>query len=316
MKKAAFMMRCLQILKSLTTAVIILITTLGFSTSNSHQAFLQKPRYPFLWERLSPPEKPQDFFPQKIASLSLASDEILFELLKKSGSLHRLAAVSSVAHDKRYSFIADDVKAQNLLQINAHIEAIVALKADWVVAASFNNPKFLQVLQRTQIPYVTLTEFKNLEDIVRHMRSLARLISHPHLAEELLKELISWEPFTKKKETLLFYDSYGYVLGSETLFDDMIKRSGFQNAVSRKGWWKISRESLLHLKPDFIIAACEKPQAVLKTLRKKVGWKHFEAVKKAKLICIPQRALYSTSFHILKAYHQLKKSYLAFSQNP
>lgn len=254
------------------------------------------------------------FKPQRIASLSLASDETLYELLRRSHSLHRLAAVSSMAHDLRYSFIAGNMRAEQLPQAAAHMDALIKLAPDWVVAARFNNPKFLQALQRVRLPYVVLEGFNNIEDIRNHTRSLARLIGEPQLGEDLIRDFLHWQPFTEKSESVLFYDAQGYVLGSQTLFDDLIRTAGLRNAVVRAGWWKIAAESLLSLHPDYIISTCHNPKTLLQELRRKVGWRHLEAVRQGKLLCVEQRALHSTSFYIHHAYLKLKSGYLALQE--
>jgi ABC-type Fe3+-hydroxamate transport system substrate-binding protein len=97
-------------------------------------------------------------------------------------------------------------------------------------------------------------------------------------------------------------------MGKDTIIDSLLSQMGLKNAVTQKGWPKISVESLLQLNPDFIIAAGN-PNDLSKTtkvLKSKTGWKHFKAVKHGKIILIEPSLLSSTSHHIVKTYSQLK----------
>lgn len=250
------------------------------------------------------------FFPRRIISLSLASDEIIFEMMKRTGTLSRLSAVSSVAADERYSFIAADIKAQGIAFSGAHIEGVMAKKADWVVAASFNNPEFLAALSRASVPYVVLHRFEALKDIITHIKALGELLDAPEVAHELAGELRAWQPFARNHEQVLYYDSSsGYVAGRNTLIHDLIERSGFHSPHDREGWWRASPEYLLSLSPDYILAPCTEPSEVLESLRSTVPLMRMRATRQGRVLCVPYKALHSTSFYVMEAYKALRASY-------
>lgn len=268
---------------------------------------------------------------QRIISLSLASDEIVYELLKSKAQLHRLTALSALAHDERYSFLAELFAAQDQpgqpappVRVPAHIEPIVKLKPDLVIAAKYNNPKLLAHLRNTKIPVVLLENFSTIAHIKANILRLGHALHLPQPAAALVValdgELASRSHLLHPAPviSMLMYTQSGYAVGEDTLFDDMLRHSGFVNAVTTPGWSKLTQEALLLLDPDFIVAPCSPRRRLpmLRQLREQRGWSRYEALRQGRLICIQNRALYSTSFHLTQALRELKTGYQQLTAQP
>ena len=93
-------------------------------------------------------------------------------------------------------------------------------------------------------------------------------------------------------------------MGRKTLFNDVIETIGAVNLASTlksDKWIKISAEQLLTLNPDFIIAGGEpsKQGEILALIKDQPGWRNMMAVKKGRIIVVPERLFFSASHKIL-----------------
>ena len=133
----------------------------------------------------------------RIVSLSLASDEILYSLLQSKNSLSRLVAVSNLANNKTYSFLAQyftkyiSNQSYKPTIVQAKLEDIVLLQPDLIVVASFNNQKLLHGLKnilKKQFYVAMLSDFSTIDDIRSNILYLASLISACDHANFLLSQ--------------------------------------------------------------------------------------------------------------------------------
>ena len=265
------------------------------------------------------PHQQQGSYPHRIISLSLASDETVYELLKRQNRLSHLVAVSAIAHDQRYSFLAQLFKQPSpaLRQVPAQIEPVLKLNPDLVIAADFNNPKLLTHLNNQSIPFVVLKNFTSIASIKSNINLIGTAIGATKPAAELVAE-IDQELHQQSHLThpppaisMMMFSQSGYVVGRQTLFDDLLRQSGFINTINSTGWIKLNLEALIQLQPHVIVAACPPSDhlKMLAHLRQQRGWSSYQALQSQRLICISPRALHSTSFHIIQALRQLKAGY-------
>lgn len=255
--------------------------------------------------------------PMRIVSASLASDEILVDILSRSGGTGRIAALSSMAHNPRYS---------NILEQASHItgrftedpESLIELKPDLVILASFNRPEFRRVLERTKIPMISLTELRTLEDIDRNIELIGASVDKKAgdaLASEFRAHIDSIKKqavVAPRRKVLNFHDT-DLLMGHHTLFNEIVELAGGENlakTIGIEGWQTISREVLAGLKPDFIVAPQDERSAekVREEVRATSGWNALAAVKEGRIIVIPERQLLATSHHIVEAIDVLRKS--------
>ncbi|MCY4380283.1 MAG: ABC transporter substrate-binding protein, partial [Proteobacteria bacterium] len=256
--------------------------------------------------------------PNRIVSLSLASDETLYELLKKKGELPRLIAVSTTSADPKYSYLSHIFHNKTKLkQVPAAIEDVLRLAPDFVVAAKFNNPKLLRAIKNHKINHLILDKFSSINDLINNTHILAKAVNAEEQGQELV-QLIRDELKQKShlsqhspKKTMLSFSSSLHIMGQNTLFSDLLHSAGFQNALALPGWPKLTLEFLLKIEPDYIVAPCapKNQNKVFDYLQTTRGWREKKSVQTKKIICIEYRALYSTSFHIVQALRQLKAGY-------
>jgi len=259
--------------------------------------------------------------PQRIASVSLASDEVLVELLSRSGQLNRLVAVSKLSDDARWSNISGRVP-QTTARVVGEAESIVITKPDLVILAGFNRPEVLATLERAKIPTFVVGPFNSLADIVTAIATLGDIVGLPVEAGKLRVELLTTLERARgmipqnvrskpaRGPTLVSWSGDGTVMGQDTTFDSIVRGVGGVNAVARaglRGWPKLDPERLARLRPDFVVVpvahAGDEPsrQAVVTQIKAAPGWKAMSAVQKDRFIFVPEAQLLALSHHVAPA---------------
>lgn len=246
-------------------------------------------------------------FPQRIASGTVGSDEILLQLLK--GDEQRLIAVSTFAVDPRYSFI-EKLPPSVKGRVGENIESLLLLKPDLVIIASYTSVEVAAQLKAAKVNVQIQKSFGGLKDIEANILELGKLTGKDKEAEVLVASMettidkaIANQAKCKQRPKVLQYASSDILPGTETIIDDIMERSGFHNIlrdINFKGWAPISSEILAQQNPDFIIASSvEAPSkaALIEKMMHSAAWGKLDAVKNGRVIMIPDRLLYTVSHH-------------------
>lgn len=255
---------------------------------------------------------------KRIVSTFLGGDEILKEILVRAGSLHHLQAVSTLADDPAYSHIAP-VPASIKARAGDDLEAVLKLKPDLAVVASFNRPEFVRRLDQAKVRTFVLHRFHSFTDIEQNIRTLGLLTGETKAAEQLATEFrnalkqTSQPPTGQKKKTVLTFMANGSVHGADTTFDDIARYAGTENLAASKnykGWMRLSPEVLASLNPDFLVASGDpgNKAQILDTIRKTAGFANMPAAKAGRVIVIPGRDLSAVSHHVVAAVKALHEA--------
>lgn len=251
----------------------------------------------------------------KIVSLTVGTDEILYDLLAERDETKRISGLSSFSIDARYSNIAD--KVSSFKRVGSQIESLMVLQPDLIIVAAYTNPNFLNKLDELKLPFLKLESFKSISDIKNNINSIAGRIGAMNEAKSIINSLdrIKVIKSSKKKIKIINYNHSGFLMGKDTIFTDLIEKLGFENVITSKGWPKISAEKILTLNPDFIITSGNvgDRKNILDQLNKKSGWRNLTAVKKGQVIIVSGKDLSSTSHYLVKAYEQIKEQYLNYA---
>jgi iron complex transport system substrate-binding protein len=249
--------------------------------------------------------------PQRIASATVGTDEILFEILSRRQELHRLVAVSIFSDNKNYSHL-DKIPASIKGRVGDSVEALVALKPDLAILASYNRREIQHQLKRAGVQVIVQENFRSLADTQENIRLIGRMTGTEKEAESLVQELQKTlaaarnrKPCPKGDPTFLQYSGYDTVPGADTIIHDAAAHAGFTNLAARlklNGWAQLSQEVLATLDPDFVVTAGDpaQRQEIHAQLLKSPAWQNLGAVKAGRLIVIPERELYSVSHHVTK----------------
>ncbi len=98
--------------------------------------------------------------PQRIVSLTLATDEILLAICPPK----RIAAISTMATDSNYSNVVIESK-QILAKTTNNTEYILGFKPDLVFVASYSQAEMVELLQKTDTSVFRFTNFSSIADI-------------------------------------------------------------------------------------------------------------------------------------------------------
>ena len=244
--------------------------------------------------------------PQRIVSYTLASDEILLALAKPE----QIAALSPLAQNPRYSHVSK--AAQAYPQIH-NIEQIIQLKADLVLLASYNQAEIRHFLKKADIAHFYFSRFNSLDDIKRHIQQLGHLLEREPAAQILINQfqqdlLKAKQQLNCQLPALLSYDQWGYVAGSETIFQSLLDYLNIDNLASDiKGYQRLQAEWIYTQKPQIIIMPAD-PRAFEQAraqLLKHPLLKHSPAVQKGQVLSLDQRYLNTVSQYLALGLMQL-----------
>ncbi|AUS98540.1 hypothetical protein CDQ84_13240 [Clostridium thermosuccinogenes] len=259
--------------------------------------------------------------PEKIASLTLGTDEMLLSLVDSS----RIVALSSMADMEGTSNIVEEAKAFPNKISSQSLETIISLSPDLLFASSWTDVNLLEQLRDAGIVVYCYESPNSIDQQKDTIREIAKLVGEKEKGEELiawmdqkLKEVEDKIKSLKEDEKLsaLYYDSSTYTYGKNTSFDDVVTRAGMRNVVSEAGldgWPQISKEEIVKLNPDVIIVPSvswteQTPEAFAEELRKDPGLKEVSAVKNNRVFIISDAHRSAISQYIVYGVEDLAKA--------
>lgn len=194
--------------------------------------------------------------PERIASRTLATDEILLEIAEPE----RIVLLSPFAGDPQFSASAD--KAQRLGNVGGFsTEEILAASPDLVFAAGFNTQETLAQLEAAGVPVVVLLDHESLAAIERNIRTVGFAIGRDREAARLVGSMrqrleeARARVGSRADGLRVVHWSGGVVLGGRTVFDDALRYLGAVNLAAEnglEGWPRISAEQVVVWDPDVI----------------------------------------------------------------
>lgn len=194
--------------------------------------------------------------PERIASRTLATDEILLEIAEPE----RIALLSPFAGDPAFSPSAE--AAQRLGRVGGFsTEEILAVSPDLVFAAGFNTQETLAQLEAAGVPVLVLLDHESLAAIENNIRIVGFAIGREDEAEQLVEAMRARLQEARARAGVrvaglrVVHYSGGVVLGGRTVFDDAIRYLGAVNLAAEKGlvgWPRISAEQVVLWNPDVI----------------------------------------------------------------
>jgi iron complex transport system substrate-binding protein len=249
--------------------------------------------------------------PQRIVSQTLMTDEILLAICPPN----RLAAVSALAHDRRYSNVVK--AAQSFTPINENVEQILMLNPDLIFVASYSLAETVTLLQATGAPVFRLTHFQNIAAIKNNIITIGYAIGEKPRAIDLVEQMSqkiaairARIPQNITPPRVMSYSLGNYTAGSETSFNEIVNLVGAINVVAEAGikqYIKISEEQILHWQPDFIIthAANDEFTLIKQQLLKNPAIAASQAGQLGKIIVIDSRYFLSISQYIVRGIETL-----------
>lgn len=208
--------------------------------------------------------------PQRICSLSLAGDELLTLIASPA----RVICVSRLADDPLVSNVVGRYPPA-VARLAAQIEPVLGARPDLVVVAPWNDPAFVELVRRAEVPTFTLPDAESFEDIAAAVLELGRRIGSLEQAQSVVAamnrrlEALDRRVATTAARPRVLSFSHLIVAGAGTTFDALVRRAGGRNAAAEMGvvgHQQVPLERILLADPDWLVLGFdpgEKPEAVL-----------------------------------------------------
>ncbi len=255
--------------------------------------------------------------PKSIVSLTLASDEILLDIISDK---NRISGVTYLASDQNISNIHDQVS--QIPGIYANLEQIIELGPDLLIVSIYKNIDVKEQLKNAGINTLYLddiTSFRSLKNNIEkignavcEVKNASRLISE---MENKLESIIKKVPKNKRRPNILFYSPPGFTAGEESTVNEIIQKAGGVNigaSIGKNSYQKISMEFIVESNPDIILLSSYNPvnPDFQKEFISNSVLKDISAVKNNRVIIIPGKYLTSASHYVVYAVEELVNNLL------
>ena len=202
--------------------------------------------------------------PKSIISLTLASDEILVDIVHDR---KKIAGLTYFSTDPLISNVAE--KALGIPQVRANLEQVIAKSPDLVIVADYTNPNIRTHLEAAGIKMLVLQEIVSLESIKKNIELIGGAVCEEAAAKSLVEKMESQIadarakiPPRAKAPTVLFYGAPGFTVGKDSTINDIIESSGGINLPARlglSGHSNISTEYVIQNNPDLVLTSSYNP---------------------------------------------------------
>lgn len=248
--------------------------------------------------------------PERIASLSLASDEILFDIADQD----KIIGITYLADNKKLSNVYGRTSGIPH-KLRPNLEQIIELNPDLLVVADYIDHAFIDQIKKTGINTHFLTKLDSLESINQNILLLGKSVCEEDKAASLVNKLnknieqIKARELTYNPTVLYLFPSF-FTAGINTTIDDLITSSGGINVGAMagiEGNKKISREYILNVNPEIIIVGSYSPdeENFIELLKSDKVLGNLNAIKKGSVYTIETSHLTTVSHHIVKGIKEL-----------
>lgn len=261
-------------------------------------------------------EKSQNY--SRVISMSLASDEIIYELIDSN----RILGLSG--HSSNNKMVSNLYgKIDNYKKIDNNIEMIIELGPDLVIAPEWLKKSMIKQLEDAGINVYIYKIPRTFEQEKKLIMELASLLGVEEKGKSIVKNMnFRYEELQKKidknkKPKILEWSHFGTTNGIGTIFNDMICNIYGVNLASEfgiEGSKNISKEKVIEINPDIIIVPCwdnvdinKDSEKILNFIKNDPSLQDIEAVKNNQVYILPGKYIYVYSQYIINAMEELAK---------
>ena len=202
--------------------------------------------------------------PLRIVSLFPCVDAILLRIADPG----RIAGLSRLAHEAEVSTVA--AAASPYPSVGDNAEALLALRPDLVVVSHYTARPTLESLRRAGVRLLEVAPQLTVEDSLAQVQDVADAIGPPDRGRDLtarirtaLDRAVPAVAPPSGPRALVFQNA-GFVAGTGTLIDDMLRRTGFRNMAQTyglSGFGDLALERVVADPPDVLLAGIPRPGA-------------------------------------------------------
>lgn len=174
--------------------------------------------------------------PQRVASINLAADEVLVDLLPPA----RLVSVTRWADEKGTSNIVGRVPSRVQRFVKADLEQLVALRADLVVVSEYTDADFLKLVERTGLRFHRMQGLSSIPGVRAAILDLGRVVGEEDAARVLVARFdgvfadLNRRLAGAKRPRVLYWSS-GMTAGADTAIGALIEAAGGANVGREMG---------------------------------------------------------------------------------
>ncbi|WP_319371241.1 ABC transporter substrate-binding protein [uncultured Ilyobacter sp.] len=252
--------------------------------------------------------------PEKIISLTLATDEILVSMVEPQ----RIRALSCKYADVD-SICNVSEAAKNFEKAEDNIEHIVAMNPDLVFTASWMSDEKIQQLRDAGVPVYCYKMPSNIQDERELLAEIAALVGEEEkgvlMAAEMDRVLANVaEKISSVREedrfTVLMYDPHGGI----AMFSDIAEKAGVVNIFDRAGvtsWGNLSKEKIVELNPDIFIVphwGSRDTEKYIGEILSDPGFSTVNAVRNKRIYSLPSKHINCLSQYVVYGVDDLAKA--------
>ncbi|MFZ2996099.1 ABC transporter substrate-binding protein [Sphingobium sp.] len=190
--------------------------------------------------------------PRRIVSLNVCADQYLLALADP----RQIAALSRFARDPELSAAA--AKARGIPILRSGTEEVLAIQPDLILGFPI-GPGMVAGAPPGRWATLGLASAESYPMILGQIRAVARAIGHPDRGEALIARMnrdLAALPHAKGKGVAAYYQRRGYMTGTGTLVDDLMRRVGLTNLAAKLGKAALAQvplEQMVAARPDWLI---------------------------------------------------------------
>ncbi len=245
--------------------------------------------------------------PRRIASATVFTDAVLLDICDEK----RVVALSAKSTEPEFSPVAE--RSQRFKNhITADPESILWVDPDLVFLSSFSDSATLRLASGKHRKVVRLHGFSSVANITGNIRAVGYLLGEDENAEACARKMemallrIQRRHGGQGPVWRVCSWSGGYVAGRNTIFDSLLSYVGARNVAADQGITGhkgVAAERILDWNPDALVVGT-KPggeEAIRKLIKQSAALCLLPAVKKDRIVFVPNALLLSTSHHLVGA---------------
>jgi ABC-type Fe3+-hydroxamate transport system substrate-binding protein len=171
------------------------------------------------------------------------------------GAQHQLIGCTSYC-----SIAKNDNKEVVASPVTVNVEKVISLKPDLIIATTMTNPEYIEQLKRFNIHVEIYPTPKSFQEICQQFISIGDLLGETEVAKKKITSIKASVDSLKKINQNITRQRFFIQIGADPLFtvipntfmNDYITYTNGVNIAENLTKGSISRESVIHRKPDVI----------------------------------------------------------------
>lgn len=190
--------------------------------------------------------------PRRIVSLNTCADQYVLALADPS----QIAALSPYGHDPELS--AAVAKARRFRTLRRPAEEVLDIRPDLLIGFPAGAGSVVGA-PPGQWRTLGLASADSFASIKAQIRQVAAAVGHVDRGEALIAAMerdLAALPRPRRRGVAAYYQRRGYMTGTGTLVDELIRRAGLTNLAARLGKPALAQvplEQMIAARPDFLI---------------------------------------------------------------